>query len=71
MLSSCKNTYIWIIPKKVEMILRVLGTSRFRQGVEGSGEMLRKYRDLEVWQKSYRLCLDIYKIKKDFPKENR
>ncbi len=31
--------------------------------------MLKNYKELLVWQKSYRLCLDIYKITKTFPKE--
>ena len=31
--------------------------------------MLKNYRDLKVWQKSYRLCLDLYRITKKFPKE--
>jgi four helix bundle protein len=31
--------------------------------------MLRSYKDLKVWQKSYKLCLDIYKLTKGFPKE--
>ena len=33
--------------------------------------MLKNYKELKVWQKSYRLCLDIYKITKEFPKEER
>jgi len=33
--------------------------------------MLRNYKDLIVWQKSYQLCLDIYKTTKGFPKEER
>jgi four helix bundle protein len=33
--------------------------------------MLRSYRDLKVWQKSYNLCLDIYKLTKGFPREER
>jgi len=33
--------------------------------------MLKNYRELKVWQKSYRLCLDIYRITKKFPKEER
>ena len=31
--------------------------------------MLRNYRELKVWQKSYQLCLEIYKITHGFPKE--
>ena len=31
--------------------------------------MLKNYKDLKVWQKSYRLCLTIYKITTKFPKE--
>ena len=33
--------------------------------------MLKNYRDLIVWQKSYQLCIDIYRITKDFAKEER
>ena len=33
--------------------------------------MLKHYRELKVWQKAYNLCLDIYKVTKDFPKEER
>ena len=33
--------------------------------------MLKNYRDLKVWQKSYRLCLDLYRITRNFPKEER
>ncbi len=33
--------------------------------------MLKNYRDLKVWQKSYRLCLEFYRITKKFPKEER
>ncbi len=31
--------------------------------------MLRTYKELKIWQKSYQLCLDIYKASKGFPKE--
>ena len=31
--------------------------------------MLKNYKELQVWQKSYNLCLDIYKVTKGFPKE--
>ncbi|MDP3297572.1 MAG: four helix bundle protein [Thermodesulfovibrionia bacterium] len=41
------------------------------RGVEDSGDMLKNYKDLKVWQKSYQLCLEIYKITKEFPKEER
>ena len=33
--------------------------------------MLRNFKELKVWQKAYQLCLEIYKITKDFPKEER
>ena len=33
--------------------------------------MLKSYKDLKVWQKAYRLCLDIYRITREFPKEER
>ena len=31
--------------------------------------MLRNYKDLKVWQKAYTLCLKIYRVTRDFPKE--
>ncbi len=33
--------------------------------------MLKNYKELKVWQKSYQLCLEIYKITARFPKEER
>ncbi len=33
--------------------------------------MLKNYRELKVWRKSYRLCLALYRITKIFPKEER
>ena len=33
--------------------------------------MLKNYRELLVWQKSYRLCIEVYKITRDFPKEEK
>jgi four helix bundle protein len=31
--------------------------------------MLKNYTDLKVWQKAYKLCIDIYKLTSIFPKE--
>jgi four helix bundle protein len=33
--------------------------------------VLRNYKDLLVWQKAYKLCLDIYKVSKTFPKDEQ
>jgi four helix bundle protein len=33
--------------------------------------MLKNYKELKVWQKSYELCLTIYKITKEFPSDER
>lgn len=33
--------------------------------------MLKSYKDLIVWKKSYELCLVIYKVTKKFPSEER
>ena len=33
--------------------------------------MLRNYKDLKVWQKSYNLCLLIYKVTSDFPRQEQ
>jgi len=30
--------------------------------------MLKNYKELKVWQKSYQLCLEMYKVTKTFPK---
>jgi hypothetical protein len=37
------------------------------QGVKDSSEMLKNYKELNVWQKSY--SLHIYKVTKRFPKD--
>jgi hypothetical protein len=29
--------------------------------------MLKNFKDLNVWQKAFKLCLNIYKTTKDFP----
>jgi len=33
--------------------------------------MLKNYKELKVWQRSYQLCLEIYKITKRFPNGER
>jgi four helix bundle protein len=33
--------------------------------------LLNSYKDLKVWERSYRLCLEVYKITKEFPNEER
>jgi four helix bundle protein len=33
--------------------------------------LLKNYKELKVWQRSYQLCLEIYRITKEFPKEER
>lgn len=37
--------------------------------MRGVSDMLKNYKELNVWQKSYRLCLEIYKASQGFPKE--
>jgi len=32
---------------------------------------MKNYKDLKIWQESYQLCLDVYKIAKGFPKDER
>ena len=34
-------------------------------------EKLKNYKDLKVWQRSYQLCLEVYKITKEFPDEEK
>jgi four helix bundle protein len=41
------------------------------QGFKGSSEMLQNYKDLNVWQKSYELCLKTYRITAEFPNGER
>ena len=41
------------------------------QGFKGSSEMLKNYKELNVWQKSCELCLKIYRITAKFPNEER
>ena len=48
----------------------VTGGSR-GQGSKGSSEILKNYKELNVWQKSYELCLKIYRITAKFPNEER
>jgi len=31
--------------------------------------MIKNYKELKVWQKSYGLCLEVYRVTKGFPKE--
>ena len=33
--------------------------------------MLKNFKDLKVWQKAYQLCLEVYKMTKSFPSEER
>ena len=32
---------------------------------------MRTFKELKVWQKSYQLCLDVYKTTRHFPKEEK
>ncbi|MFC1867322.1 four helix bundle protein [Thermodesulfobacteriota bacterium] len=41
------------------------------QGFWDSSEMLKNYKELKVWQKSYQLCLKIYRITERFPKNEK
>ena len=34
-------------------------------------KMLKSFKELKVWQKSYQLCLKLYGITKDFPNEEK
>ncbi len=33
--------------------------------------MIKSYKDLTVWQRAYQLCLAVYKVTKEFPKEEQ
>ena len=30
--------------------------------------MLRNFKDLQIWQKAYQLCLEVYRTTKEYPK---
>jgi len=51
------------------------GSSEFKvsriQGFKDSSEILKNYKELDVWQKSYELCLNIYRISAKFPNEEK
>jgi four helix bundle protein len=34
-------------------------------------KMLRNYKELKVWKKAYALCLQIYEVTKDYPREEK
>ena len=59
-----------LIGRKNLNLISVVEDSRGK-GVQDSSEMLRNYKDLKVWQKSYQLCLFIYKVTKEFPNDER
>jgi hypothetical protein len=42
---------------------------RWKKGIEDSSEMIKNYKELKVWQKSYQLCLEVYRVTKGLPKE--
>ena len=58
-----------VISERVDVILRVRGAKG--QGFKDSSEMLKNYKELNVWQKSYELCLKIYGVTARFPNEER
>jgi hypothetical protein len=61
-----------VIPKGTPVkFALLLFFEKFNSAGKGSSEMLKNYKDLKVWQKSYELCLEIYKIAAKFPKEER
>jgi hypothetical protein len=40
-------------------------------GFKDSSEMLKNYKELKVWQKSYQLCLEIYQLTAGFPTDEK
>jgi hypothetical protein len=66
--TTCKKAfYFRITSKRVDDFERIQGVKGLRIRVK----CFMNYRDLKVWQKSYGLCLDLYRITKKFPKEER
>ena len=33
--------------------------------------MLKNFKDLNVWQKSYKICIELYKLTRSFPNEEK
>jgi four helix bundle protein len=50
---------------------RVQGEKKRGKRGEGKNAVLKSYKELKVWQKSYQLCLEIYKVTAKMPKEER
>jgi hypothetical protein len=59
-----KNYQFRIVSKRV-------GDPHRIRGVKGSSQMLRNYKELNVWQKSYELCLEVYEITTGLSTEER
>jgi len=56
-----------------QIISKRVGDDRRIQGFKESRaaerrEMLKNYNELKVWEKSYQLCLEVYRMTKGFPK---
>jgi four helix bundle protein len=49
----------------------VLSEGSRGQGFKGSSEVFKNYKGLNVWPKSYKLCLEIYRITAKFPNVER
>ena len=48
------------------------GTGKGKRDMGNGGrEMIKDFTDLRVWQKAKELVLEVYKISKDFPKDER
>ncbi len=59
---SLGGTVDWVGVSSLRKLKRLHPKGSRIKGVEGSRGMLKNFRELIVWQKSYQLCLDIYRI---------
>jgi four helix bundle protein len=55
-----------------EKIFKIAGARDSRgRGFKGLKQMLKNYKELNVWQKAYSLCLTVYKLTAGFPGEEK
>jgi hypothetical protein len=60
-----------VYAKYHRLSLKLLLEGSRSPGFKDSSEMLKNYKELNVWQKSYERCLKIYRITAKFPNEER
>jgi len=60
-----------IVDSDLEGIEKLEERIIFNSNFGGIKLSIKHYRDLKVWQKAYQLCLEVYRLTREFPKEER